>query len=317
MCLTTVERIRVITSEDYVALVASDVPELEPGRVFGEPQPMGTAAAAGLGSLMVGVDRPQALIAMLPADHWIGPLASGTPTGHAELGRFADAIHEAALAAQEGHLVTLGIKPTRAATGYGYIRCGPCIQDRTFRVEAFVEKPDAKAATDLVAAGCYWNSGMFVWRADVLLGELRRLQPGLAAQLDQAHHALRAGDRETFRRVWSSIQVRTSIDYAVMERSERLAMVAADFTWSDVGSWEALYYPADEHDNRVVGTHVGIDTRSSLILGHTGRLVATIGVEDMIVVDTPHALLICPRQRAQDVRRLVSKLAEAGLDKYL
>ena len=217
-------------------------------------------------------------------------------------------------AAEAGRIVTFGITPTAPKTSYGYIRCGePTGADGVFAVEAFVEKPDAETAARYVADGYLWNSGNFLFRAEVLLSELRRFEPAMAAAVEAA--VADAKDDLGFIRLAAeafATAPQKSIDYAVMEKTDRAAVVAGHFRWSDIGSWDAIFDIAerDQAGNAVYGTVMMTDARNCVI--HSpDRLTAVIGTDDLVVVSTPDAVLVVPRARAQEVRELVGKLKAA------
>ena len=322
------DKIFVVTSEAYTDVVRQQIPQVPAANVIGELEGHGTAPCIGLSALYLRRLDPEAVMAVLTADHYIEKAD--------ELRR---ALAAAAQVAAAGRLVTLGIEPDRPATGYGYIhRREKLAQDfgetssnsvetlsravsghEVYRVEKFTEKPDLATAQAFVESGrYYWNSGMFIWKVSTILREFEKLMPQFYAQLMEIDAALgTAEERAVLERVWPQVENET-IDYGIMERAEDVAVIPVDIGWSDVGDWAALseLLPADEEGNVVVGQHVGLDTRGCLIHG-SRRLVATIGLEDMIVVDTEDALLICPKERAQEVRDLVRKLKESGREEYL
>jgi mannose-1-phosphate guanylyltransferase/mannose-6-phosphate isomerase len=268
--------------------------------VFDEPVGRNTAPAISVAAhRLLAVDR-DAVMAVLPADHVI-----------AKPDVFLSALDAALDAAGDGLLVTIGIVPRRAETGYGYIQRGPALPgDRAHWVERFVEKPDRATAERYVADGNYlWNAGMFVWRADAILEELRRHAPGVAVAGAAIAQAIADGADEARLRALYDAAESVSIDYAVMERSTRAAVVPAEFGWSDVGSWAALdeVGAKDERGNVISGRVVDVDSRRSIVYAQD-RLVATIGLNDVIVVDTPDATLVCAKDRAQDVRKVVDAL---------
>lgn len=312
------ERIYVITAADTVADVRAALPELPVGQVVGEPAPLGTAAAVGLGMALIRARAPRALMCVLTADHLIEP--------EAEL-RLA--LARAASVARAGYLVTFGIRPTSPETGYGYVELGdpldaPRRDDGAVLAHAvarFVEKPDRPRAEAFLASGRFvWNSGMFAWSIPTIAEAFRTQLPALAGLLDEigaraGSGALEAGLPE----IWQRIEDRTTIDYGIMERAERVACLPVDFGWRDIGAWPALLEALDRdaQGNAVVGQHLGIDTRDSLIFAPGGRLVATIGLADMIVIDSPDALLVCHRDRAQEVKAIVDRLRAEGRSELL
>lgn len=303
------ERVIVLTAADHVAQVRTQLPELPAGQVLGEPAPLGTAAALGLGVAWLRARDPGATMVVLSADHQIAPAEAL----QADLGR-------AAILARHGWLATIGIPPTSPETGFGYIELGETIgaaeggDGRCRRVARFVEKPDRARAEAFVAGERHlWNAGIFAWTVPVIGAAFAAQLPRLAAQLDALTAAAADGDAAfaaALPVVWQSIEDRTTIDYGIMERAERVACVPAGFEWLDIGSWAAVKdtLPADEEGNAVLGRYLGLDSTGNLIFAPGGRLVASIGLEGMIVVDTPEALLICPVDRAQEVKRLVDAL---------
>ena len=306
------EQIFVVTGAEHVEALAAQAPELEPENFIVEPEGRGTAPCIGLGAIHLRRHDSEAIMAVLTADHFI-----------ADTARFRQALAAAAQVAEEGHLVTLGITPSSPSSGYGYIKQGENLGTTggfpVFRVERFTEKPSPETALRMVESGEYsWNSGMFIWRVDRILEEFRRQMPEFYVQLAEVEATLGTfGYEPTLRRVWPQV-TRQMIDYGVMEGAEDVAVIPVDIGWSDVGSWASLLelLPADGEENIVVGPHVGIDTRDTLIFGGE-RLVATIGLEGMVIVDTEDALLVCPREREQDVREIVSRLKENGRSEWL
>ena len=301
------DRILVATNAACTNAVRQQIPQVPTANIIGEPEGHGTAPCIGLSALYVRRLDPEAVMTVLTADHYIEKAD--------ELRR---ALGAAAQAAEEGYLVTLGIEPNRPATGYGYIERAEKLAQVSgydvYWVEKFTEKPDLTTAQAFVESGrYYWNSGMFIWKVSTILREFKKLMPQLYAQLMEIDAALgTAEEQAVLERVWAEVENET-IDYGIMERAEDVAVIPVNIGWSDVGSWATLFelLPADAEGNVVVGQHIGQDTKGCLIHG-SRRLVATIGLEDMIVVDTEDALLVCPRERAQEVRDLVKKLKESG-----
>lgn len=297
------ERVYVATNAAYAGLVMEQLPDVPRDQILIEPSGRGTAPCIGLAALHLRRRDPDAIMAVLSADHRVE-----------QADRFCTALAVGAEMAQQGALVTLGIQPTAPSTGYGYIRRGEALlQDgphAVFRVRAFAEKPDAERARSYLASGDYfWNAGMFVWRTDRILHELAQHRPALAQQLDQIDAALGTPEQhQVLEQVWAGIE-NIAIDVAVMEQTRQAAVIPADLGWSDVGDWDSLAetLPKDVHGNAVVGNYIGVDTHNSLIYGN-GRVVATIGVQDLVIVDTHDAILICSRERAQDVKAMVAKL---------
>lgn len=297
------ERVFVATGAAYIDLVAEQLPDVPRENILAEPSGRGTAPCIGLAALHLRRRDPNAVMAILSADHRVD-----------DDGRFCDALALGAQMAQQGRLVTLGIQPTAPSTGYGYIQRGELLHaaddQQVYKVAAFVEKPDAaRAQTYLDSGRYYWNAGMFVWRADKILAELAAHRPALATALDLIDAAIDTPHAQpVLEAVWSNIE-NVAIDIAVMERTAHAVVIPSDLGWSDVGDWSSLAdcLPRDGSGNAIVGTYVGVDTRNSLIYGN-GRVIATLGVEDLVVVDTKDVLLICPRSRAQDVKAIVAQI---------
>ncbi len=306
------EQIFVVTGAKHVASLATQLPELPAGNFVVEPQGRGTAPCIGLGAVHLHRQDPDAVMAVLTADHFI-----------ADVPLFRQVLTAASQVAAEGHLVTLGIKPSSPSTGFGYIKQGESLGTvegfPVFRAERFTEKPSLETALRMVESGEYsWNSGMFVWRVDRILEEFERQMPEFYVQLAQVEATLGTpGYEATLQRVWPQV-VKQTIDYGVMEGAGDVAVVPVDIGWSDVGSWASLcdLLPADADGNVVVGPHLGIDTRDTLVFGGK-RLVATVGLEGMVIVDTEDAVLICAKEREQEVRTLVEELRARGDTDYL
>ncbi len=273
-----------------------------------EPVGRNTALAIAVAASRVSADDPDAVMAVLPADHVISK-----PDG------FRACLARAADVAGGGYLVTIGIVPRRPETGYGYIMLGKALTTRAgagedppaFQVERFVEKPDRQRAEQYLAGGrSLWNAGIFVWRASVILEELRR-HAAATASAGAKIAALMATSPPHDARIRALYEAAdaVSIDYAVMERSTRSAVVPAEFGWSDVGSWAALddVAPKDERGNVISGRVVDVDSQRSIVYAQD-RVIATIGLDNLIVVDTPDATLVCAKDRAQDVRKVVDAL---------
>ncbi|TKB74901.1 MAG: mannose-1-phosphate guanylyltransferase/mannose-6-phosphate isomerase [Nitrospira sp.] len=279
-----------------------------------EPEGRNTAPAIALVALELLRRDPDAIMLVVPADHIV--------TGQRA---FDAAVSLAATLAGQDYLVTFGIKPIRPETGYGYIRpnlkmtLGTESRLKGHPVSRFVEKPNAtKAAQYLKAGDYYWNSGMFVWRATTILDEIRRHQPALSRGIERIGQLIQAGaTRQAIDDAYRTLTP-VSIDTGVMERSKKAAIVPVSFQWSDVGSWGSLdeVAPKDKGGNVVIGRVVDIGSRRSIVYGDR-RLVATIGLTDMVVVDTPDATLVCPKSRAQDVKQLVEILKKQNAPEHL
>jgi mannose-1-phosphate guanylyltransferase len=238
------------------------------------------------------------VIACLTADHYIK-----------DESRFQQVLLAAARQAEQGYIVTLGIKPSFASTGFGYIERGESLaregEFEVYRAQAFREKPDEATAQKFITAGHAWNSGMFVWTTQRVLAEFNRQLPETAHKLDQV---ARTFDSATMSQVWPTIAKET-IDYGIMEGAQNVVLIPVDIGWSDVGSWASLLdiLEPDEHGNVVIdGEHLSVDSTGLLV--SSKKLIATIGLTDLIIVDTDDALMICHRDNSQDVRRIVERL---------
>jgi mannose-1-phosphate guanylyltransferase len=297
------ENIFVVTREDQCAALSTQVPDLPVGNFINEPIGRGTAPAIGLAAIHLRKNDPDAVMAVLTADHFIK---------NKEL--FQKALEKGYQLANKGYLVTLGIKPTNPSTGFGYIHHGPALPSTSslpvFSIHRFVEKPDAQTARMMVSDGDHsWNSGMFIWRVNRILDEIQRQMPELYAQLVKIENSI--GKKEysnEIRKVWPEVKKQT-IDYGVMEHASNAVVIPVDIGWIDVGSWASMneLYQPDEKENIITGPFVGIDS-SNLTVINDGRLVAAIGIKDLVVVETKDTVLICAKEREQEVREIVEHL---------
>lgn len=302
----------VVCSEDHRFLVAEQLRELnvEGASILLEPLARNTAPAIALAAWQAQKTQPDATLLVLPADHLIGDTAS-----------FASAVDKALPLAEQDWLVTFGIRPENPATGFGYIKRAEPLDKTGFRVGQFIEKPDAATAKRYVDAGDYeWNSGMFLFKASRYLEELQQHAPAMHAA-SKAAFAKAKGDLDFVRidREAFTASPDNSIDYAVMEKTMRAAVVPVSCAWSDIGSWDALWAASDRDrdGNRLEGDVIAIDSRNCFVRGTDRRLVAALGVEDIVIVDTPDAVLVAPRARVQDVKRLVDKIKSAGRQEHM
>ena len=268
-----------------------------------EPEGRDTLAAVALAALTLAERRPDAIGLALPSDHMIPDAAA-----------FAEAAGRAAAAAALGGIVILGLTPRGPATGFGYIKPGAPAPGGGFRVERFVEKPDAIRAAELVAEGCLWNAGMLCFRADAALREIELHAPETLAAVKAglAEGGLDLGALKPGPSFTTAPKV--SFDVGVLEKTDRAVVVAADFAWSDVGDWKEVWALSEKDAAGVVreGNVVARDSRDSYIRSDDGRLICAIGVEGLAVIDTPDALLVCPLDRSQEIKGLVADLAAEG-----
>lgn len=311
--LFTPDRILVVAGRDQTNLLHAQESGIPESNFIVEPMGRGTAPAIALSALYLRRRDPQAVMAVLTADHHISDEAG-----------FRRVLATAAKVAERGHLVTLGVTPDYPATGYGYIERGEMVENvdglLAYSVLAFREKPSQSVAERFLADGRHsWNSGMFIWRVDRFMVELMRTMPDLYTQLEEIDRALDSPDeRQTLNSVWPRVAAQT-VDYGVMEKARDVAVLPIDIGWSDVGSWASLMdiLSGDENDNTAVhAEHLQVDSRNVLIYG-SGRMVATIGLENVIVVDTDDVVLVCAKERAEDVKKLVDGLKKDGRKSYL
>ncbi len=310
------DHIYVVTVAEQAADLQQQAPEIPAENFLLEPMPRGTASVVGLAAVALQKRDPQAVMYILPSDHYIR---------NQDL--FHMLLYVATDIANQGYLVTLGITPTHPSTAYGYIERGERLEQDflypVYRVRQFKEKPSVEKARQMLVQGNYdWNSGMFIWRTDRILAAMEKHMPGLKQNLDEIAAAWDTPQRnEVIRRVWPQLENET-IDYGIMEHAEQVAVLpASGLEWSDVGSWNSLFEVLlpDENGNIVFGSqHLGLDTKNSLVYSNgTTRLVATIGVEDLIIVEDEDVLLICHKDDAQKVRDVVKELKQRRQMQYL
>lgn len=310
------ERIMVVTVADQVEMLQGECPEIPIDNFLIEPLPRGTASVVGLGCVALKYRDPNATMAILTADHLI--------KNDTHLRQLLRAAHTVA---QEDVLVTLGITPTFPATGYGYIQKGDSFGKyeglETYTVKMFKEKPQEAQAKVMVADGQHvWNSGMFIWRVDAVLREIGHQMPDLYEKLESISDAWIDDTKiDVLADVWPRIKPQT-IDYGIMENAQQVVVIpAVGLGWNDVGSWGSLFesIDADEAGNIVLrGDPISFDTQGTLICGDSSEhLIVTIGVENLIIIDSGDAILVCDRKHAQRVRDVVDYLKQQGREDYL
>lgn len=295
------EHILVVTSARHAQATRDQLPMLPPGNVLAEPAARNTAPCVAWAAAHVSARDPRAVMAVLPSD----PHIQDEESYRAVLSRALDAAHD-------GGLVTIGVAPTRPETGYGYIEVGAPMSEGVQRVTRFVEKPTLDRAQGFLLAGNFlWNSGMFFFRADVVLDEFERQLPDLY-QFARGSRDLRARGSSDAEFVLANYATLTSIsiDHGIMEHARDIRVVPGSFGWFDIGSWTTAYELAskDEDGNAVQADAVVLDCERVYVRAGSGKLVALVGLKDFIVVDTPDALLVMPRDRAQEVKRVVEQL---------
>jgi mannose-1-phosphate guanylyltransferase len=313
--LFPLDHIFVVTVADQVEDLWRQMPEIPHSNFLIEPSPRGTASVVGLAAAILNKRDPHSIMAVLPSDHYI---------------RNRDLFHLfmriAADVARDDYLVTLGISPTYPATGYGYIQRGELLPEKypypVYRVERFKEKPEEIAAREMLLSGDHsWNSGMFIWKTERILSEMAEQMPVLKSALDQISAAVDSPEFDgVVQKVWDTLSVET-IDYGIMEKAGRVAVLpAGGLEWSDVGSWDSLFdvLIPDQDGNIVFSGHLmALDTHNSLVYGNRdNRLVVTIGVDDLIIVDSGDVLMVCHKEQAQRVRQVVSSLKNSDQDHY-
>jgi len=298
------ERVIVVTGRVTLEAVREAVPELPPENVLAEPQGRNTAPCIGWAALHVAHRDPDGVLAVMPSDHLVAD-----QTG------FMDAVRTAVGAAQGGALVTFGITPDRPETGFGYIEMGDEVDPGVRRAERFVEKPDLETAEQYLAAGNFaWNSGMFFFRADKILGEIGAQMPELKTGLDEIGAAIGTAEQDAVvDRVFPTLPSE-SVDYGIMEGASGILCVPASFGWSDLGSWAAAYDLSnkDADNNAVDADAIAVGSSGCLVRAPEEKLVALVGVDDLVVVDTGDSLLVCKRGLAQDVKKIVTELKRRG-----
>ena len=300
------ENTYVVVGREQVGIVREQLPELPTENIIVEPMGRGTAPCVGLAATRLSRIDSKGVMIVLPADHAI-----------ADQERFLQLLSDAASVAQAGtHLVTLGITPDRPATGYGYIQARLSKGDAkapVLQVERFTEKPDRDTAQRFLDEGnYYWNSGMFIWRVDAILREIETYMPKLHAGLMEIERqAGRQNYEQLLEQIYATQEV-NSIDYGVLEKSKRVLVVpTGDIGWSDVGDWSTLseVLETDEDGNLVRASHIGVDTSNCTILSRhesdSKRLIATLGLSDVVIIDTDDILLVMDKSRAQEVKKIL------------
>jgi mannose-1-phosphate guanylyltransferase len=312
----TVERVRGIAPPERIYIFTNSLvrgqmvrllPSIPERQIVAEPAQRNTAPTIGLAANEILRRDPEGIMAILPADQVIR-----------KPGAFRNALKAGCRwAAAEGRSLVLGIQPTRAETGYGYIRLGKLAKnegrDKIFRVETFAEKPTLPVARRYVASKRYlWNAGMFIWRASTLLANLQQFQPQMATGLDQIATAGGIDNLRVLNQLFPKLE-KISIDYALMEKIDNVSAVAADIGWNDVGSWAVAYdlHPKDRDGNVRPENSLCLESKGNMLVGGRKFLV-TIGVEDLVIVETDDALLVCAREQSQKVGKAVQELERRG-----
>lgn len=291
------EQIFVLTNVSQLEAIRAELPELPTENVIAEPAKRDTAPACALATAMARSRDPQSICALLPADAMI----HDTKT-------FGEQFERAVKEAGRDAIITFGIPPAYPATAYGYLHLGECLDEELFEVRKFVEKPDAGKAEEYLRSGDYaWNAGIFLWRSEWFLKEATRLAPPLAEFIEH----FPAENAEAYLEEHFPRLPKISVDYAILEKAERVVAVRAKFDWDDVGSWTSLpsHLGTDDAGNCLRGGITTHDSRGNIVISNS-RHVALCGVEDLIVIETPDAVLVCHRDAAQDIKKLHPELPD-------
>ena len=306
------QRTWVVTGTAHAVTTAEQLPDIPPQRILVEPCARNTAPCVALAAACLLAEDPEAIMLVTPADHIITPDAA-----------FIEAVRQAVSTVEKhpDQLCTFGISPDRPATGYGYIEPGSPLtdNDHAVSIRQFREKPDAETANRFVAEGCLWNSGIFVWRADTILNSLMEFEPEISECLEPIRKSWNTPDFQVSLERHFPNMPSLSIDCAVLERSSESCVIKAPFHWDDAGSWSALprLTPPDSSGNTVRGTCCGIETSDCTIYSSGDHLIATIGLEDCLIVHTPQATLVARIHDDSQVQALLEKMEDHGLQEYL
>jgi mannose-1-phosphate guanylyltransferase len=306
------DHVYVVTGAAHAAAVAEQLPQLPAANLLVEPSPRDSCAAIALATGVIARRAPGAVVGSFAADHLVNDVAA-----------FHEVVQAAVECARQGQLMTIGITPSRSETGYGYLECGDLLGAKGQRVLAFREKPSQDVAAEYLKSGQYlWNAGMFVWRADVFLDQLRQRRPDVAAPVEQIAAAWDGPDRDAvLDATWPTVP-KVAVEYAVMEPASLdglVSTVPGDFGWSDIGDFETVgtLLGRDVDGVTVVGDPaavVSLDSDSVIVVPTDGRTVALLDVHDLVVVDTPDAVVVARRDRVQDVKKLTELLKDRGRD---
>lgn len=300
--LTSWEKLFIVTNKLHAKEIKKDIPKISP-HLISEPAIRNTAPCISLSALFLRKKDKNAICAFLPSDHYIEKEKE-----------FRRILKKAGEVAKKDYLVTIGIRPTDPETGLGYIKMGKPINNDTYEVERFVEKPNLKKAKEFLKSGQYlWNAGMFIGKADYLLSLFKKHLPKIYQSLMKIEK-----NPKLLKREYEKME-NISMDYGIVEKTKKIAVLPAEIGWSDIGNWRTLLDILSKKlgENVVVGCkHIGVDTKGCLIHG-TERLVATIGLKDIIVVDTPDVVFVCHKKDAQRVKEIIEKLKKGGGKEYL
>ncbi|MCH9655483.1 MAG: mannose-1-phosphate guanylyltransferase [Planctomycetes bacterium] len=305
----------VVTNKALAEEIRNQLPHIPDDQILIEPAPRNTAPCIGLAAVHLSKQDPEAIMLVASSDHVIRP-DSG----------FVNTINQATTLIEEkpDTLALIGVPPTRPATGFGYIQCGQTLNashSNCFQVQEFKEKPDSKTAQQYLDDGNYlWNCGIFVWKVRTILSAFSRWEPEIYKYLMQISDGIGTPQYDEVLKQSFPEMKSESIDYAILEKSkDNLAVIQADFEWDDVGNWNQLqkYYPIDADGNTILGAHCGLETSNNIIRTTDDHLIATFGVENCLIVHTPDATLIVPKDDEAAIKKLVTLIKERGYERFL
>jgi len=315
--LVQAENIFIISNKDHLGPIRKDLPKFPKNNLIAEPVSRNTAPAISVAASLVNKKDPNAILYIMPADHIIQETSS-----------LVEIFSLAGLIAHiKDAIVTIGIKPNQPATGYGYIKIGKLYKSLkadqkydAFKVDKFTEKPSLPKAKQFLKTKKYlWNSGIFVAKASLFLDEFKRYSPSIFKNIKKIEKGLAIKKQQYYINKHYSAFKDISLDYALMEKTKKAYVVKAEIDWKDIGSWDSLskYLRSDAVGNLVDGMHIGVDTKSSIVIGKKNHLIATLGLKDVVVVQTDDVTIVCAKDKAEDVKKLVELADKKGLVKYL
>lgn len=308
--LVEMDDIYIVTNKDYRQLVREQLPEIPERNILCEPVGRNTAPCIGLGAMHINQKYDDAVMMVLPSDHLIK-----------QKKLFVDILGQACeIAEEDGNIVTVGITPSYPETGYGYIKfLTEKKKGSAFKVEKFVEKPNMDKAKEYLASGDYlWNSGMFMWKVSTILNKMQTLLPQIYQKLTQIGEAIGTPEEDkVLQEVFPTVES-ISVDYGILEKTDSIYTLPGDFGWDDVGSWLAVsrVRGTDENNNVLTGNVLAVDTTDCVVEAQE-KLIATVGLKNLVVVDTKDAMLICEKEKANDIKKVLETLRNDDRQEYL
>lgn len=308
--LVEMDDIYIVTNKDYRQLVREQLPEIPERNILCEPVGRNTAPCIGLGTMHINQKYDDAVMMVLPSDHLIK-----------QKKLFVDILGQACeIAEEDGNIVTVGITPSYPETGYGYIKfLTEKKKGSAFKVEKFVEKPNMDKAKEYLASGDYlWNSGMFMWKVSTILNKMQTLLPQIYQKLTQIGEAIGTPEEDkVLQEVFPTVES-ISVDYGILEKTDSIYTLPGDFGWDDVGSWLAVsrVRGTDENNNVLTGNVLAVDTTDCVVEAQE-KLIATVGLKNLVVVDTKDAMLICEKEKANDIKKVLETLRNDDRQEYL